>query len=202
MRRSVQSPVVLLATLALTLALAACGGDESAGKKADPETPAVTDAAAQPTADTSTDAAATSAAAAGADSTKASTSDTCRLLDNGTITSITGIDFSAAVATDDGGDTCNWDLTSTGGMAMVSVIVASNEGSTYEVNKGVAKTMFDDVTDVSVAGVDHAFTYMGGLALAMDFGDKYVQVLFMSLGADVVPDSALVKLGGEVASNW
>ena len=206
MRTSVRSAVALLATVALTVSLAACGGDKkSSDAKVDAATAAAaaaTDAAAKPTAGTSTDAAATSAAAATTDSTSASTSNLCRLLDKDTITSITGVDFSAAVVTDDGGGSCNWDLTSTGGMAIVSVNVASSVTSTYVTNEAVAKSMFDDVTDVSVAGVAHAFTYMGGLALAMDFGDKYVQVVFMSLGSEVVPDSALVKLGEVVAKNW
>jgi Protein of unknown function (DUF3558) len=202
MRTSVRSTVVLLAAVALTLSLTACGGAKSADKKADPATAATSDAAAKPTADTSTDAAATSGAAAGADSTKASTTDVCRLLANDTITSITGVDFSAAVAADDGEGTCSWDLTSTGGMATVSIIVNDNGGSSFEANQAVAKSVFDDVTDVKVAGVAHAFTYMGGLALAMDFGDKYAQVVFMSLGSEVVPDSAILKLGEEVAKNW
>lgn len=202
MRKSVQSPVALLATLALTLALASCSSGDSSSKSSDPESAAVTDEAAQPTTAASTDVNSTDAAAAGDGSTTASTSDVCQLLDNDTITSITGIDFSQAVATDDGAGTCDWDLTSTGGMAIVSVMTLDNVDSSYEVNKGVAESMFDDVTDVSVPGVDHAFAYMGGLVVAMDFGGQYVQVLFMSLGAEETDPSVPVKLAEEVARNW
>ena len=202
MHTSARSAVALLAAVALTLSLAACGAKKSSDAKADASTAAVTDGTAQPMATTFADAAATSDAAAGADSTKASTRDVCRLLDNATITSITGVDFSAAVATADGEGTCSWDLTAKGGRATLSIIANSNSGSSFAANEAIAKSAFDDVTDVSVAGVDHAFTYMGGLAVAMDLGDKYVQVVFMSLGDEVVPDSALVKLAEEVAKNW
>lgn len=205
MHTSARSAVALLAAVALTLSLAACGANKSSDAKTDASTAAtaaVTDGTAQPMATTFPDAAATSDAAAGADSTKASTRDVCRLLDNATITSITGVDFSAAVATADGAGTCSWDLTAKGGRATLSIIANSNSGSSFAANEAIAKSAFDDVTDVSVAGVDHAFTYMGGLAVAMDLGGKYVQIVFISLGAEVVPHSALVKLAEAVAKNW
>lgn len=196
MRNSVKSPIVLLTTVALTLALAACGGDDSAGTTVGQGTSATADETATLTTDTFT-----GDTSAGEGSTDASTSDVCQLLDNDTITSITGVDFSQAVATDDGDGTCTWDLTSTGELAMVSVFITDNVNSTYEINRGVAETMVDDVTDVSVAGVDHAFAYMGGTVVAMDFGSTYVQVLFMSLGAETTDLGVPVKLAEEVASN-
>ena len=197
MRKSVKSPVVLLAAVALSLVLAACGGGDSSKTTADPGSAAVTDGAMQPTTDAST-----GDSSAGNDAANASTSDLCQLLDNGTITSITGVDFSTAVATDDGTGTCTWDLTSTGGLATVSVIATDSGGSTFEMNRGVAASMFDDVTDVSVAGADHAFTYMGGVVVAVDLGGDYVQVLFMNFGNEVADPAAPVKLAEEVAKNW
>ena len=198
MRKSVQAPVVLLATVALTLAMAACSGGDSSDKTTGDPTPAVTDETATPTADDAGDDTSTADASGG----DASTSDLCSVLDNDTITSITGIDFSQAVATDDGAGSCDWDLTSTGGLALVSVMTLDEADSSYEMNKGVAESMFDDVTEVSISGTDHAFTYMGGMVTAMDIGGTYVQVLFMSLGTETVDPSVPVKLAEEVASNW
>jgi hypothetical protein len=197
MRKTVKSPITLLAAAALTLALAGCGGDDSSGNTVDQTTSAVGDETAMPTTDAST-----GDSSEGDDSGDASTSDVCELLDTGTITSITGIDFSQAEVTDDGDGTCDWDLTSTGGLAIVSVIVSDNVESTFEISRGVAESMFDDVTDVSVSGVDHAFAYMGGMIVAMDFGGQYVQVLFMSLGTEATDADVPVKLAEEVASNW
>lgn len=199
MRKSVQAPVVLLATVALTLALAACSGGDSSDKTTGDPTPAVTDETATPTADDAGKDTSTADADADAD---ASTSDLCSVLDNDTITSITGIDFSQAVATDDGAGSCDWDLTASGGLAMVSVMTLDEADSSFDMNKGVAESMFDDVTDVSISGADNAFTYMGGMVTAMDIDGTYVQVLFMSLGTETADPSVPVKLAEEVASNW
>lgn len=199
MRKSVQAPVVLLTTVALTLALAACSGGDSSDKTTGDPTPAVTDETAMPTADDAGKDTSTADADADAD---ASTSDLCSVLDNDTITSITGIDFSQAVATDDGAGSCDWDLTASGGLAMVSVMTLDEADSSFEMNKGVAESMFDDVTDVSISGADNAFTYMGGMVTAMDIDGTYVQVLFMSLGTETADASVPVKLAEEVASNW
>lgn len=197
MRTSVTSPVVLLAAVALTLALAGCGGGDSSDTTGDPASAAVTDEAMQPTTE-----APTGDSSAGDEAADASTSDLCQLLDNDTITSITGVDFSKAVAADDGSGTCTWDLTSTGGLATVSIIATDSGGSTFTMNKDVAASMFDDVTDVSVACADNAFLYMGGLVVAMDLGGDYVQVMFMNFGNEVADASAPVKLAEEVAKNW
>ena len=183
MRISVTSPVVLLAAAALTLALAGCGGGDSSDSTGDPGSVAATDEAMQPTTE-----APTGDSSAGNEAADASTSDLCQLLDNDTITSITGVDFSTAVATDDGSGTCTWDLTSTGGLAMVSVIATDSAGSSFTMNKDVAASMFDDVTDVSVAGAGEAFMYMGGVVVAMDLGGEYVQVMFMNFGNEVADD--------------
>ncbi len=197
MRTSVTSPIVLLAAVALTIALAGCGGGDAPESTGDPGSAAVTDEAMQPTTD-----APTGDSSAGNEAAGASTSDLCQLLDNDTITSITGVDFSTAVATEDGTGTCTWDLTSTGGLAMVSVIATDSAGTTFTMNRDVAASMFDDVTDVSVAGADNAFTYMGGGVVALDLGGDYVVVMFMNFGNDVAGPSAPVKLAEEVAKNW
>lgn len=199
MRRSVQSPLVLLAALALTLALAGCGGDEPGDKNADPETTAVVEDV-TPEATDDAAAATTDEAAATDDAAKASTSDACRLLDNDTITSITGVDFSKAVPTETA-DGCDWDLSESGGMSMVSVLIDTSGVSDFSVTRDVAGGMFDDVADVSIAGADDAFTYMGGVIVAMDIKGSIVQVMFMSFEAEAADESAAVKLAEEVASN-
>ncbi|WP_291379289.1 DUF3558 family protein [Demequina sp.] len=203
MRTSVKSPVTILTALAFALALAACGGDDSAGNSSDPETLSAADATATPAAEApASDAAEGDGSSEGDDSADASTTDACQLLDTDTITSISGLDFSEAVVTDDGMGTCTWDLTSTGGLAMVSVMVFDNIDSSFQINREVTESMFDDVADVSVAGVDHAFTYMGGTVIAMDLGSDYVQVLYMSFDADGNDPGVPVKLAEEVVSNW
>jgi hypothetical protein len=184
---------VLLAVLALTLALAGCGGDESGDKNADPETTAVVEEAAPDSTDNA-------AAATTDEAAKASTSDACQLLDNDAITSITGVDFSKAVptATADG---CDWDLSDVGGMSMVSVLVDTSGVTDFTVTRGVAAGMFDDVTDVSVDGAKAAFTYMGGVIVAMDIKSSIVQVMFISFEGEATDDSTIVKLAQKVADN-
>jgi len=195
MRSFAKPPMVLTAAVALTLALAGCGGDDAPNSKAGSSDAVVTQATTAPAVDVSEDAVVTDAPEA----PDASQSDVCKLLDNDTITSITGIDFSKAVPTPSSGG-CDWDLTDLGGMSMVSVMVEEGDSS-YEVNRGVAASMFDDATDVSVSGADKAFTYMGGLVVAMDVNGKYVQVLLVSFEQTAVADGVVVDLASEVAGN-
>ena len=194
MRESVKSSVAVLATAVLALTLAGCGGDKADEKTAGATTAPVSNEALPPTPDV----------AASDDTNDASESDMCALLDNSTITTITGVDYSAVVPADDGSGTCTWDLTSLGGASMVSVIAADTGGSTFQMNRDVAASMFEDVTDVSVAGSDDAFTYMGGWVLAMDLGGDYVQVMYMnmSLGEETTDPEVLTNLAEEVAANW
>ncbi len=193
MRRSVQSPVVLLATLALTLALAGCGSDDSVDGSADPETAEVTEEATQAAAEEITEAATEEPA-------EASTTRACELLDNDSISSITGADFSQAVATATP-DGCDWDLTNVGGLSMVSVLIDASGASNFSLTRDVASGMFDDVTDVSIAGADNAFGYMGDVIVAMDIDGVLVQVMFVSFEVEVSGTSIVADLAQEVANN-
>jgi len=196
MRNFAKPPVVLTAAVALALALAGCGGDDAANGTAASDDAVVTEATTGPVVDVTEDAVVSDSD----DSTEALQSDVCTFLDNDTITSITGIDFSKAVATPSSEGGCDWDLTDLGGMSVVSVMVEEGDSS-YEVNRGVAASMFDDATDVSVSGADKAFSYMGGLVVAMDAHGKYVQVLLVSLEQTAVADGVGVDLASEVAGN-
>lgn len=194
MRTSFRSSMAIVATAALTLALAGCGGgDDSGGKTVEPQITASADDAALPTADGAT------AEATPDDDGNASTSAACELLDNDTITAVTGVDFAAAVASDDSTGTCTWDLTDSGGFSLVSVTLDESGDASYEITKGVVTSMFDDVVDASIPGADHAFTYMGGAVVAMDFNGTYVQVMFMSFDANGSDPSIPNKLAEAVA---
>lgn len=197
MRTSVKSAVAFVATAAITLALAGCGGGDKSDDTSDPTTAAVTTEA-TPTADAAgtEDATTTEEAAEGSSDSKA-----CSLLDNATISEITGSDFSQAVASDDGSGTCTWDNTASGGLSSVAVMLDTAGGVSYEENRAGAALIVDDVTDVTVDGADNAFTYMGGIIVAMDVDGEYVQVMFMSFDSTITDTTICVQLASEVAHN-
>ena len=126
----------------------------------------------------------------------------CDLLDKDAISKISGVDFSAASVEDDDTGTCSWDTMSAGGLSMVSVTRDESGDMSYALTRGVVEGMFDDTTDVSVKGADHAFSYMGGIAIGLDFNGTYAQVLFMTLDSSITDENIPVKLAEEVARNW
>ena len=107
------------------------------------------------------------------------------------ITAISGVDFSAAEPVVDSDGACTWDLTSTGGLAMASVMIDESEAGMYTMTREMAAGMFTDVTDLEIAGADQAFSYMGGWIVAMEVGDKFVQVIWMSFTDTAEADTTI-----------
>lgn len=197
MRTSVKSAVALVATAAITLALAGCGGGDKSDDSSDPTNVATTTEAA-PTSDAAAteEATITDEAAEGSSDSKA-----CSLLDNDTLTAVTGADFSQAVASDDGSGSCTWDTMAAGGLSSVEVMLETAGGVSYEENRTGAALIMDDVTDINVDGADHAFSYMAGMVVAMDVHGEYVQVLFVTLDPAVTDTDITAKIASKVAGN-
>jgi hypothetical protein len=74
-------------------------------------------------------------------------------------------------------------------------------GTTYETNRTGTATIVDDVTDVTVDGADRAFTYLGGMVVAMDVHGEYVQVIFLTFDPAITDTTIAVQIASEVAGN-
>lgn len=204
----VRRSAALTAIAALSLALSACSGNSD---DASPDPTVTADSVTEAPADASTD-----------PTTSASVEPTeegdptdligsqsgvggrvCNLLDNATIEAITGLPFGPVVPTGDTADdkqtTCEWSLEGDN-IAIVQVLVMDTQGSTLGDQRTFAESMFDDVADAEVEGVGDAFTYMGGLVVAMEHEGDYVQVMYMSA---FQPDTAplTLQLANEVIGN-
>lgn len=194
MYTTVARSLALVSTAALAFTLTACSSNDKKDE--------------QPGAsDTATEAAATATADSGATGDASATAEpvfdsaACDLIDSATLTTITGVDFSAATATATDDTTCDWDLTESGGLSSVSVQLSPGDSNIYDATRTAAAGMFDDVTDVSVAGADHAFTYMGGMVVAFTSGNDFIQVVYVSFDENGDDPNVPLKIAEEVAGN-
>ena len=201
MRTIVNRSIALAAAATLTLALTACSGSDDKKEDSPTDNPGAT-VEATDTATATDDTEATSTAEAGEEVIDPASSEACGTLSKDDITAISGVDFSAAEPVVDSDGACTWDLTSTGGLAMASVMIDESEAGMYTMTREMAAGMFTDVTDLEIAGADQAFSYMGGWIVAMEVGDKFVQVIWMSFTDTAEADTTIgAKLAEKVASN-